>query len=66
MAKRYHSSMISETSGFCHLPTEVINKEYPMSKGYSGKPIKDLYDCVESQMSVDERDLQRHTNPVKL
>jgi hypothetical protein len=66
MAKRYHSSMISETSGHCHLPTNVIEKDYPKDDGYSGKAIKDLYMCVEEQAAKDRSDLQRLTSPKKI
>jgi hypothetical protein len=66
MAKRYHSAMLSETSGFCHLPDQVVNKQYPSDTGYNGKAVKDLYSCVEEQMGSDRSDLQRATNPKKI
>ena len=61
-AMREGGRMIREdASAPCHLPREVMDKDWPSSDGYLGGHIKDLFDAVNSQMKEDGGDLRKHT-----
>jgi hypothetical protein len=65
MAKRYHSSPIEETSGFCHLPTEVIVKEISNEGSFNGGVVADTYRLVEKQMAEERAALTKLCSPKK-
>jgi len=65
MAKRFHSSVISETSGHCHLPTEVMIKNISGGGSFNGGAIDDLYSLVQTQMAAERAALTKLASPKK-
>jgi hypothetical protein len=65
MAKRYHSSVISETSGHCHLPTDMMVKNVSGNGSFSGGAIDDTYSLVQTQMAAERAALNKLSAPKK-
>lgn len=58
MAKRYHSSLISESaSADSHLPTEVVVKKINKESGSNFEVESDLYSAVEKQLNQERSSL---------
>lgn len=53
MAKKFHSGMLSNTSGFANMPQEIIRKAYDDSLSSELAPLNDRYSAQEEQIDAD-------------
>jgi len=66
MAKRYHSSLINQSSGHCNLPQEVVNKEIPNHGSVKNEILQDLYTFAEANSKKQGNQLKNITKPSKI
>lgn len=66
MAKRFHNSMIGNSSGPCNMPTEIKDIKFADDTRSHKGEISDLYECVQKQLSEDHAKLNSSTDPKKM